>query len=286
MTRFGVVGTGHWADVCHAAGIAAHPGAELVAAWGRDEDKTRALAGRYGIDAETDLDVLLEKVDAVAFAVPPDVQAELAVQAARAGCHLLLEKPLALTAEAAERVVDEAESAGVATVVFFTQRFREPVDTWLRSVSDSDWDGGSGWFLTGSLAPDSPFSTPWRHEYGGLWDLGPHLLSLLIPALGPVEEAAALHGRGDLTQVVLRHQEGRTSKITVSGTAPQAAERLQVELWGADGFSAAPLTLVDIQSSYSRALSALLASIETGIPQECSARFGAEVVRVLEAAEA
>jgi predicted dehydrogenase len=286
VTRFGLLGTGYWADVCHAAGVASHPDAELVGVWGRDPEKAHALAARYGVTAEADLGVLLEQVDAVALSVPPDVQAELAVRAARAGCHLLLEKPLALSAEAAERVADEAASAGVASVVFFTQRFREPVEVWLRSVAESEWDGASGAFLGAGLAPESPFShSAWRWEHGALWDLAPHLLALLIPVLGRVEEVAALRGRRDAAHVVLRHEGGATSDIAVSATTPPAAERLQLELWGPEGFSAAPLTLADVQAPYGRAVSALISAIATGRPHDCSAHFGADVVRVLEAAD-
>jgi predicted dehydrogenase len=285
VTRFGLVGTGYWADVCHAAGLAAHSDPELVAVWGRDPEKARALAEQYGVEAETDLDALLEKVDAVAFSVPPDVQADLAVRAARAGCHLLLEKPVALSVEAAERVVEAVTDAGVASVVFFTQRFVEPVDAWLRLVGESEWEGGSGAFLTRSLAPDSPFShSPWRREHGALWDLAPHLVALLIPTLGPVEEVTALRGRGDATHVILRHEGGPSSEITVSATVPPAAERLRLELWGPSGFSEAPLTNADVRPPYARAISALVDSVETGRPHECSAAFGADVVRVLEAA--
>lgn len=284
MIRFGLLGTGYWADVCHAAGLGAHPAVEFVGVWGRDHEKAQALAGRYGVDAEAELDALLDRVDAVAFAVPPDVQADLALRAARAECHLLLEKPVALSVEAADRVVEEAANAGVASVVFFTQRFVEPVDAWLRSAVEAQWDGGSGAFLATSLGADSPFShSPWRWEHGGLWDLAPHLLALLIPALGPVEEVAALQG-GDTTHVALRHEGGATSEITVNASVPPGAERLQLELWGPQGFSAAPLSNTDVQPPYARAVSALVTAIETGRPHECSAQFGADVVRVLEAA--
>ena len=285
MTRFGVLGTGYWADVCHAAGLVAHPDAELVGIWGRDPARATALASRHGVEAYADVESLFADVDAVAFAVPPDVQAPLAVQAAEAGCHVLLEKPLALSAEDAERVVDAVESAGVASVVFFTQRFREPVTVWLESVAKSEWDSGWAAFITASLGPDSPFSqSPWRSEYGGLWDLAPHLLALLIPGLGRVEDVSAVRGRRDTTHLVLRHEGERTSQLTVTATAPPAAERLQLELWGPGGFAAAPLVNSDFRPAYARATSALIAAIETGVPHPCSARFGAEVVRVIEAA--
>ena len=100
-----MLGTGHWADTVHAAGLAAHPDVDLVAVWGRDPVKAEAVAERHGAAAEPDLDTVLDMVDAVAIAVPPDVQAELAYRAAQRGCHLLLEKPLALSVAGADRVV-------------------------------------------------------------------------------------------------------------------------------------------------------------------------------------
>jgi len=285
VTRFGVLGTGYWADVCHASGIAAHPDAELVGIWGRDPAKTAALAAKHGVEAYAEVDGLFDDVDAVSLAVPPDVQVELAVQAARAGCALLLEKPLALSADEADRVAGEVDRAGVASVVFFTQRFAEPVDVWLREVGESDWDGGWGAFITTSLAANSPFShSPWRREYGGLWDLAPHLLALVIPALGPVEEIVAVQGRRDAMHLVLRHEGDRTSQITLTATAPAGAERLALELWGPEGFSAAPLSNADVRRPYDRAVAALIGAIESGVRHPCSVRFGAEVVHVIEAA--
>jgi predicted dehydrogenase len=121
--RFGLLGTGHRATETQAPGLAAHDGASFVGVWGRDPAKAEALASRFQVGAFADLDALLGEVDAVAIAVPPDVQADLAVRAAKAGRHLLLDKPLALSLEAARQVVEATESSGVASVVFFTARF-------------------------------------------------------------------------------------------------------------------------------------------------------------------
>ena len=76
--RFGVCGTGYWAQEAHATALAASDAADLVGVWGRDPSRTEAVAARFGIDGFADLDRLLAEVDAVAMAVPPDVQATLA----------------------------------------------------------------------------------------------------------------------------------------------------------------------------------------------------------------
>ena len=75
--------------------------------------------------------------------------------------------------------------AGVASVVFFTFRFQAATSTWLDPGARTQLAGGAGSWL-GSLA-GSPFdASPWRKEHGALWDIGPHALSVLVPALGPV----------------------------------------------------------------------------------------------------
>ena len=81
--RFGLVGTGYWAKTTHAPALASTPGAELVAVWGRDQAAAAALAAEHGAIAHADFGTFLDSVDAVAFSVPPHVQAPLAVRAAK-----------------------------------------------------------------------------------------------------------------------------------------------------------------------------------------------------------
>ena len=114
--RFGLVGTGYWARVAHARALAGTPGIEFTSVWGRNPAAARALASEFGVTAHADFDEFLAGVDGVEFAVPPDVQAELAVRAARAGRHLLLEKPLALT-EAAGEELGKVEAADAGELV-------------------------------------------------------------------------------------------------------------------------------------------------------------------------
>src|SRR3954468_5644278 len=102
--RFGVLGTGFWAREIHAASLAEHPDAELVGVWGRDLSKAKALGAQFDVQGYDDLDALLDRVDAVSFSLPPDVQVPLAIRAAEAGKHLLLEKPIALSVEDADRL--------------------------------------------------------------------------------------------------------------------------------------------------------------------------------------
>jgi predicted dehydrogenase len=215
-------------------------------------------------------------VEAVAFAVPPDIQAELAVRAAEAGRSLLLEKPLALTLEAADRVV---QAVRAPTVVFFTWRFDPGVEAWFRTEVDGrDWNGGSVRWLASILEPDNPFgASPWRHERGALWDLGPHALAVLLPTLGPVEQVAAVRGRADEVHLALRHATGAASDVTVSLTSPAHME--EALFWGGGGVARMPGDH-DLAAAYSAAIDALLSG-ETRF----DAAFARDVVRILAAAE-
>ena len=65
--RFGLFGTGPWAHLAHAPGLAAHGDVEFAGVWGRDETKAQALAGEYGAKAYGDADALIADVEAVAI---------------------------------------------------------------------------------------------------------------------------------------------------------------------------------------------------------------------------
>jgi predicted dehydrogenase len=282
-TTFGLVGTGPWAASTHGPGIAAATGVELACCWGRDRARTAALAGQLGVRACTSVDELFERVDAVAFAVPPEVQVELAVRAAEAGCHLLLEKPIATDVAAAGRLVAAVDGAGVASVVFFTARFDPVTRAWLSAV-DHRYEGGFARFISGA---DPGASSPWRREKGALWDLCPHLLALVIPALGSVGEVVAAAGSGDLVHLVLAHEGGATSTLSCTLQAPPAAAQISVELWGRAGVERAPTWPGDPARLIGVAATELAAvgRGEAG-PHPCDVHFGEVVVEVLARAEA
>ena len=285
--RFGLVGTGYWARVTHAPALACTEGIELTAVWGRDRQAAAGLAAEYQAAPYHDVAAFLAGVDAVSFAVPPDVQAPIATQAARAGKHLLLEKPVALTEAAADGLVEAVEQAGVASVVFFTQRFQPDVRAWLAEVqARGGWIGGVSAWLGSALRDSSPFNTPWRRDKGGLWDLGPHAVSLLWASLGPVVSVTADAGPRGVTYLVLHHESGVTSSATLTLDAPPAAESLDLLLWGEPGRSAAPLADRDVVASLRVALTELAAAARSGHPSHpCDVRFGRDVVAVLAEAE-
>jgi predicted dehydrogenase len=287
--RFGLLGTGHWAAQTQAEGLRAHPDAELVGVWGRDPAKADELAGRFGAVGYADLDQLLSDVDAVTIAVPPDVQAELAVRAAAAGRHLLLDKPLALTVEAADRVVDAVRAAGVASIVFFTHRFHSTVDAFLTDAATRSWDLARITWLASIFQAGNPYGgSAWRREKGGLWDVGPHALSLVLPVLGPVVRVEAMAGPHDTSHVLLRHESGAVSSLTLTLDAPMGGTLIESVFYGAHGLVPVPPSGGTAVAAFGAAISQLIvAAGETGPSRHpCDVRFGREVVAILAAAEA
>jgi predicted dehydrogenase len=285
--RFGLIGTGYWAQIAHAPALASTEDIEFAAVWGRNSGAAARLAAAHNATAHADLAVFLASVDAVAFAVPPDVQAPLATHAARAGKHLLLEKPVAVAPADADTLTSAIEDARVASVVFFTGRFQADVRTWLaEATAASGWAGGCAVWLGSATRPGSPFNTPWRRDKGGLWDLGPHVISLLWASLGPVRSVTAEAGRGDVTHLVLHHGTGLTSTVTVTLGQPQNAEFSELYLWGEPGRSVCPGETEDPVVPLRTALSELAANARSGqVSHPCDVHFGRDVGRILAEAQ-
>ncbi|CAM5616655.1 Gfo/Idh/MocA family oxidoreductase OS=Streptomyces tendae OX=1932 GN=GUR47_04860 PE=4 SV=1 [Streptomyces tendae] len=287
--RIGLLGTGPWADMAHAPALADHDDLDFVGVWGRRQDAAEELAERHGTRAYDDVDALLADVEAVAVALPPAVQADLAVRAARTGRHLLLDKPLATTVAQGRAVVEAVRAAGVASVVFFTARFQPETEAWItEQAAGDDWFTARAQWL-GALfgGGDSPFAaSPWRREKGALWDVGPHALSVLLPVLGDARRvAAAAPGPGDTVHLVLDHAGGTSSTLTLSLTAPPAAAGATVELRGRTGVTLLPEATEGPVPALRRAADALLAAAGGGRPHPCDAAFGLRVTEILAEAE-
>jgi predicted dehydrogenase len=286
--RVGLLGTGPWALMAYAPALSEHPELELTGVWGRRPEAAASLAGAFGSRPYDDVDRLIADVEAVAIALPPSVQAPLAARAAGAGRHLLLDKPLAVTVEAAAEVVAATRRTGVSSVVFFTTRFGVDAAGWIDEQAAT-----GGWFTAradwiGSVFADtpSPFAhSPWRRQKGALWDVGPHALSVLLPVLGDVEDLTAAAGPGDTVHLVLRHSGGASSTATLSLTAPSNAAGATVELRGKSGVSVLPRTIEGPVPALCRAADGLLAAAGGGGPHPCDAAFGLRVVEILADAE-
>jgi predicted dehydrogenase len=307
--RFGLLGTGYWAVQAHGTALKASPEAALAGVWGRDPAKTAAAAAELGTTGYDDIEALIAASDAVAFAVPPDVQATLGLRAARAGRHLLLEKPLALDPPAARALAQAVEDADVAAVVFFTQRFSPGNERWIeQAVQDGPWHSAHLAHYANIFQPGNPFgASRWRRERGALWDIGPHALSVLLPVMGPVTSVAARRGPAgsDTVHMLLAHGRGPSgaaalpgspvsprpttvsaSTVSLSLTMPPAASANTFSLYGENGVRVRPDNTSTPADALALAVHELVQLVASGERQHrCDARFGLEVVEVLAAAE-
>jgi predicted dehydrogenase len=285
--RFALVGTGYWARIAHAPALASADGVELAAVWGRNQEAAAALAAAHQATAYEDIDAMLAAVDGVAFAVPPDVQAPIAAAAARAGKHLLLEKPIAISEAEADDLVEAVTRGQVASVVFFTLRFQAAMRAWLAEVTArGEWTGGIASWFGSSLLESSPFNSPWRREKGALWDIAPHVVSLLWAVLGPVTSVTADGGPADVSHLILHHRDGASSTVTVSQSAGEKAAGLEAFVWGSSGRSAAPAAASDPVPPLRTALAELTGNIHSGrTAHPCDVRFGRDVGHVIAEAQ-
>jgi predicted dehydrogenase len=285
--RFGLFGTGPWAHLAHAPALAEHKDVDLVGVWGRNPDKAAALAGEHGARAYAEIDDLIADVDAVAVALPPDVQAPIALRAARAGKHLLLDKPVAFTTAEADEIVAAVAERDLASVVFFTRRLMPSTVQFVAEATET-----GGWLearidhLGSIFTPDNPFgASPWRKESGGLWDVGPHAVALILPILGPVTEVTAMAGPRDIIKVILKHAGGAVSSLTLAVDAPPAAAREEALIAGESGVRPVPHGEWRPQQALALAVDQLIAAADGGPKPELDVRFGAAVTAILVACQ-
>ncbi len=285
--RFGLIGTGIWAKTVQAPAAATCDAVKFSSLFGRREAAVHEIADAHGVQAFTALDAFLDSVDIVGISVTPDAQPELAIAAAKAGKHLLLEKPIATTPMAANAIADACERYGVRSAVFFTRLFLPSTRQWAEQAAAT-----GGWLSARTEAfgqvitdPRNPFhGTQWRSEVGGLWDIGPHAVSLLCAALGDVVEVSATKGRGDLTLTTLTHRAGAISTIAMTLDAPAPLPGGTV-LFGASGKNEVPAStdwMGDSTQAYRNAIASLA---DASAATDYDARFGASVTAILAAAE-
>lgn len=286
LLRVGLVGGGPWARAVHAPGIVAHPGAVLTGAWTRRPEVAAELASEFGTVAHADLDELLEAVDAVAFAVPPQAQGVLALRAAAAGRHLICEKPLAETVDEARAVVAAVRDTGVLSSVVLTLRHAPDVREWLAGMPSTppgaDTVGSARW-LSGALLGGPYAGSPWRAEKGALLDVGPHLVDLLDAALGPVTGVDwAHHDEPDLWRFGLLHTGGARSTVTASLRLPVDPSETEFAVFGAAGRHVLPGRAWDARACYAALLDELVAAVQgAGPPPALDAAHGLRLQEIL-----
>jgi predicted dehydrogenase len=285
--RVGLVGAGPWARAVHAPVLAGHPGTTLAGVWARRPAAAGEVATEFGGKPYERVDDLIADVDVLAFAVPPAVQAELAVRAAGQGRHLICEKPLAETAEAARAVVAAVSAAGVLSAVMLTQRLDPVIEEWLATLPGADAGPdtvGMARWLSGALLGGPYADSPWRQEHGALLDVGPHVVDLMDAALGRVTRVDWAHrDEPDLWRFGLVHAGGASTTVTISMRVPIMPSEVEFGVFGGTGRRRLAARAADPVGCYGRLLDGLVAAVQgTGPVPVLDAARALHVQEVLE----
>ncbi len=240
---FGIVGVGVIGAV-HAEAIGLLPGARLAAVTDAVPGRAKALAGEWDCAAEPSLAALLARddVDVVSVCVPSGLHAEVGIQAAAAGKHLVVEKPIDVTLEAADRLIAAARGNGVLITVISQHRFDTGLDE-LRRLLDSGalgslllGEASTKWYRTQGYYDSAAWRGTRDLDGGSLLNQGVHYVDLLLWAMGPAAEVTAICATQahrveveDTALALVRFASGAVGTI-VSSTAvyPGFAQRLEV----------------------------------------------------------
>jgi predicted dehydrogenase len=197
MYGVGVVGLGR-VSRGHGAALKQAANARLVAACDIDPERVARFTAEFGCEGETSLDALLARddVDIVDILLPHGLHEEATVKAARAGKHIMVEKPMAMDTGACDRMIAAAREAGVQLFIAHTERFIEATRVGKQLLE-------SGQAGTPVMATDvwyQPFRRetrqPWmldRSRGGGFLQMaGSHMIDRLVYLLGsPVKSVRA-----------------------------------------------------------------------------------------------
>jgi predicted dehydrogenase len=214
--RFGLIGAGAIMRLSHAPTIARSPDAELVAVFDRDGGRARALAEEHGVPFHCDrLEALVARddVDAVIVATPNLYHPQGVEAAARAGKHVLCEKPLAIDVQSARHMVEAAAEAGVVLQVGLNQRFWNQVEIAKQLIDDG--------FIGRVHAVRSVYSERWnaypaatRYRYDPALSGGATIIDLTIHRID-----------------LLRHLIGEMSAVFAEIVHSEVPERIDDNVW-------------------------------------------------------
>jgi predicted dehydrogenase len=242
--HFGIVGVGNIAPL-HALAIQALPEAELVAVVTRNAERGKAFAEKYGGMWQPDYAELLQRpdVDVVAICTPHDLHAPMTIATARAGKHVLCEKPMARRTVECDAMIEACDRAGVTLGVVFQSRF-EALSLQLKRLIDEGtlgrilWNSANTvWYRSDDYYRSGPWRGTWAHEGGGvLINQAIHAIDLMLWLTGmPDRVTAQMRTLNHAIEVedgaiaTLEYANGRLGLIQATTAAyPGYAERLEV----------------------------------------------------------
>lgn len=240
----GIVGCG---VICpfHAQAAQALPNATLRAVMDIVPAAAEKRAAEFGVDAYTDLDAFLARpdIDIVCVCVPSGLHAEIGIKAARAGKHVLVEKPIDITLAAADRLIDACHEYNVKLGVISQQRFGAGMQQ-LRAAIDAGrfgklilGDAIIKWYRTQGYYDSGDWRGTWALDGGGaLMNQGVHYVDQLQWMMGPVEKIYARATTSahtieveDIAIAILTFKNGAIGTIEGSTAVyPGLPERLEI----------------------------------------------------------
>ena len=215
-----------------------------------DEARARSVAPSARFHANVEALIESSDVEAVIISTPPQFHEPLAVAAANAGKHALVEKPMAATPEACERMIDAACAAGTFLSVGYNQRYFAA----LKVVRDFVHSGEIGRLshvraYAGHVGL-AEFKAPWMYDVGvmgggALMDNGTHLVDLVRYVMGDATEVygQAMHRVWELdvedeAMILLRNDDGVSASIEASWDEWRGY-RFHIEAYGSHGMARA-----------------------------------------------
>lgn len=231
QVRYGVVGLGHIAQVAMLPSFThAARNSRLAALVSSDPAKRRSLARKHQVEhtfSYDDYDACLEQVDAVYLALPNSMHAEYTIRAAKAGVHVLCEKPMAVTVAECRRMIDACRANGVKLMIAYRLHFEEinldAVDLVRRGTIGDAKFFNSSFSLT---VPAGDIRAKKALGGGSLYDIGVYCINAArylfraepteVMAISVNGGAAKLREIDESTGAVLRFDRGRVAAFVTS----------------------------------------------------------------------
>lgn len=199
--RIGLIGCGMIAEY-HARAIGEIPGAKVAAAFSRNAANGQKIADiSPGCEVFDDLDAMLAQpgLDVVCICTPSGAHLDPAVKAARAGKHVVVEKPLEITLERCDAIIAACDEAGVRLCTIFPSRF-SPANVMLKQAIDTGrfgrltlGDTYVKWWRTQDYYDSGGWRGTWDLDGGGaLMNQAIHNVDLLQWLMGDVEAVSAM----------------------------------------------------------------------------------------------
>lgn len=199
---FGIIGTGMIAHF-HAQAIQQMTGARVVSCYNKTPDKAAAFAEEYGCRATSTLEEMLAdaEVQFVTICTPSGAHLDPAVAAAKAGKHVVVEKPLEITLQRCDRIIEACEENGVQLCTIFPSRF-SPANQALKDAIDGGrfgritlGDTYVKWWRTQEYYDGGGWRGTWALDGGGAFmNQAIHNVDLLCWLMGDVQEVSGYTG--------------------------------------------------------------------------------------------